>query len=199
MQLAAGARLEWLPLETIAYNGCDAVNRLEFDLADGAQLLAWDVTALGLSLAGQPFEHGSFTQHLQWPGRFLEHGVIAAQDCLLLDGDLGLAGQRCLASLVFASGSPQQRAQRGAAGSHPRVAAIRAGSCHRRGDGAERAYAGAARAGAGGGACNGVLEKRLGTMAWADPTGCDAPYLVHVTKVLLQPANAIGGVNALCN
>lgn len=112
LQLAAGARLEWLPLETIAYNGCDAVNRLDFDLADGAQLLAWDVTALGLPLAGQPFEHGSFTQHLQWPGRFLEHGVIAAQDCLLLDGDLGLAGQRCLASLVFASGSPQQRAQR---------------------------------------------------------------------------------------
>lgn len=112
LQLAAGARLEWLPLETITYNGCDAINRLEFDLADGAQLLAWDVTALGLPLAGQPFEHGSFTQHLQWPGRFLEHGVIAAQDRLLLDGDLGLAGQRCLASLVFASGSPLQRAQR---------------------------------------------------------------------------------------
>jgi urease accessory protein len=109
LQLAAGARLEWLPLETIAYNGCDAVNRLEFDLADGAQLLAWDVTALGLPLAGQPFEHGSFTQHLQWPGRFLEHGVIAAQDRLLLDGDLGPGRAALSGQPGLASGSPLQR------------------------------------------------------------------------------------------
>jgi urease accessory protein len=112
LALAAGARLEWLPLETIAYNACDAVNQVEIDLAEGAQLLAWDVTALGLPLAGQPFERGRFTQHLEWPGRFLEHGVIAAQDHLLLDGDLGLAGRRCVASLILASGSPIPRHQR---------------------------------------------------------------------------------------
>lgn len=112
LRLAAGARLEWLPLEAIAYNGCDAANQLEFELAEGAQLLAWDVTALGLPLAGQPFERGAITQHLHWPGRFLEHGTIAAHDRLLLDGDLGLAGRRCLASFVFASGSPLPREQR---------------------------------------------------------------------------------------
>lgn len=112
LSLAPGARLEWLPLEAIAYNACDAVNHLEFQLAEGAQLLAWDVTALGLPLAGQPFGHGRFIQHLEWPGHFLERGVIAAHDALLLDGDLGLAGQRCLASLVFASGTPLPRAQR---------------------------------------------------------------------------------------
>ncbi|MFD2756363.1 urease accessory protein UreD [Comamonas terrae] len=112
LSLAPGARLEWLPLEALAYNACEAVNHLELELAEGAQLLAWDVTALGLPLAGQPFEQGCFTQHLEWPGRFLERGVIAAHDHLLLDGGLGLAGRRCLASLVFASGSPVARAQR---------------------------------------------------------------------------------------
>ena len=112
LKLEAGARLEWLPLETIAYNACDAVNRLEFDLAEGAQLMAWDVTALGLPMANQPYEAGVFEQHLEWPGRFLERGLVDARDKLLLDGDLGLAGQRCLASLIYASGSPMARTQR---------------------------------------------------------------------------------------
>ena len=112
LKLAASARLEWLPLEAIAYNACDATNQLSFELTGDAQLLTWDVTALGLPLAGQPYESGVFTQHLEWPGRFLERGVVRADDALLLNGDLGLAGQRCMASLVFASGTPLTRAQR---------------------------------------------------------------------------------------
>ena len=112
LKLDAGARLEWLPLEAIAYNACDAINHLEFDLAEGAQLLTWDVTALGLPLAAQPFEQGVFEQHIEWPERFLERGVINALDDLLLNGDLGLAGQRCIASLIYVSGTPISRQQR---------------------------------------------------------------------------------------
>jgi urease accessory protein len=92
LRLDPGARLEWLPLEAIAYNACDAVNQLEFDLAEDAQLLTWDVTALGLPLAAQPYESGRFEQHIEWPGRFLERGVVNAQDELLLNGDLGWPG-----------------------------------------------------------------------------------------------------------
>ena len=109
LRLDAGARLEWLPLETIAYNACDAVNRLTFTLAEGAQLLAWDVTALGLPLAEQHFEEGVLTQHVEWPGLFLERGAIDGADHMLLDGALGLAGRRCVASLVLASGTPLPR------------------------------------------------------------------------------------------
>lgn len=112
LQLGPGARLEWLPLESIAYNACDAVNHMEFALDGGAQLLAWDVTALGLPMAGQHFDQGRLTQHIEWPGRFLEHGVIDAKDPLLLDGSLGLAGQRCVASLLLVSGTPLPRDQR---------------------------------------------------------------------------------------
>ncbi|BCX50934.1 MULTISPECIES: urease accessory protein UreD [Comamonas] len=112
LRLDPGARLEWLPLEAIAYNACDAVNQLEFDLAEDAQLLTWDVTALGLPLADHPYTCGRFEQHIEWPGRFLERGVIDAQDELLLNGDLGLAGHRCLGSLIFASGSAMARHQR---------------------------------------------------------------------------------------
>lgn len=112
LQLDSGARLEWLPLEAIAYNACDAANHVEFTLAEDAQLLTWDITALGLPNAGQPFEQGALVQHIEWPGRFLEHGVIAAQDSLLLDGALGLAGRRCMGNLILASGTPLARSQR---------------------------------------------------------------------------------------
>lgn len=112
LNLSAGARLEWLPLEAIAYNACDAANHVEFTLAEGAQLLAWDVTALGLPMANQHFDQGLLTQHLEWPGVFLEHGAIHAEDKLLLDGSLGLAGQRCMATLILASGTPLSRVQR---------------------------------------------------------------------------------------
>ena len=57
--LADGARLEWLPLETIAYPDCHALNRLEMTLAPGAECMGWDVCALGLPHAGQPFERGA--------------------------------------------------------------------------------------------------------------------------------------------
>ncbi len=112
LQLQAGARLEWLPLEAIAYNACDAANELQMELAPGAELLTWDITALGLPLAGQPFVQGVFSQHIAWPGHFLERGRIRADDRLLLNGQLGLAGQRCMGSLVYASGTPIARAQR---------------------------------------------------------------------------------------
>lgn len=112
LTLEAGARVEWLPLEAIAYNGCLARNQLELELAPGAELLAWDITALGLPHANQPWLRGQFEQHLHWPGQWLERGMIRADDALLLDSPLGMASQRCLGSLVFASGSLLTRARK---------------------------------------------------------------------------------------
>jgi len=101
-----GARLEWLPLEAIAYNQCDALNRAVFDLAPGAELMTWDITALGLPATELPFVQGTFRQHLEIPGVWLERGTLRGEDTRLLNSPLGLAGQRCIATLVFASGSP---------------------------------------------------------------------------------------------
>ena len=114
-RLEAGARLEWLPLEALAYNQCQAENRAVFDLAPGAELLGWDITALGLPHEGQAFESGRFVQHIEVPGLWLERGVIDAADHRLLHSPLGLAGQHCLASLFFAAGTPLERARRDAA------------------------------------------------------------------------------------
>ncbi|MET1116589.1 MAG: urease accessory protein UreD [Comamonas sp.] len=115
LSLAAGARMEWLPLETIAYSGCEAHNRLQLQLAPGAEMMGWDITALGLPHAGLPFVSGSYSQQLALPGVWLEQGRIAADDAWLMDGPLGLDGQRCLASLFFVAGSPMARERRDAA------------------------------------------------------------------------------------
>jgi urease accessory protein len=104
--VADQARLEWLPLEAIAYNDGEATNRAVFHLATSAELITWDVTALGLPSSDQAFTQGHFRQHLEIPGVWLERGNILGSDARWLNSPLGLAGQKCFASLVFASGSP---------------------------------------------------------------------------------------------
>ena len=143
--LQDGARLEWLPLEALAYSGCDALNMARFELAPTAELMTWDITALGLPNAQQPFATGRFQQHLEIPGVWLERGTVEAQDERLMNGPLGLAGQRCMATLVFAAGSaiaPERaeaaldaaraaleasplRLQAGATQPHPKVIVLR--------------------------------------------------------------------------
>jgi len=100
-----GSRLEWLPLETIAYSGCAASNEMRFELAAGAEMIGWDVLALGLPDSGLPFAAGRFTQTIELPRRWLERGAIAADDTRLLDSPLGWAGHRVLATLWFAAGA----------------------------------------------------------------------------------------------
>ena len=112
LQLAERARLEWLPLEAIAYNQCHAENHVTLTLAAQAECIGWDVTALGLPHADQPFEQGHFLQHIEVPGVWLERGLIQASDQRLLHSPLGLAGQCCVASIFFVSGSAWERARR---------------------------------------------------------------------------------------
>jgi urease accessory protein len=110
--LEQGARVEWLPLEAICYSGCLAENHLALDLAAGAELIGWDVTALGLPESQLPFEEGSLLQHIELPGAWIERGHIAASDTRLMDGALGFAGQRCIATMFLAAGSELPRARR---------------------------------------------------------------------------------------
>jgi urease accessory protein len=145
VQLQAGARLEWLPLETICYNGCNAFNTAVFSLAPGAEMMGWDITALGLPYANQPFERGSLQQHIEVKGAWLERAHINAADARLLQSPLGLAGNACMGTLFFATGNAITRERRdlllgairavltddalastsGATSPHPRVIAVR--------------------------------------------------------------------------
>ncbi|KQY89382.1 hypothetical protein ASD35_12675 [Pelomonas sp. Root1444] len=99
-----GARLEWLPQETLAYPACIARNEVRLNLAPGASLFATEVLGLGLPAASQPFDTGRLLQHLEISGQcqWLDRGWLDAADKALLDGPCGLAGHRVLGTLAYA-------------------------------------------------------------------------------------------------
>lgn len=113
-RVAAGARLEWLPLETICHRDALAHNRMRFELAPGAEMIGWDVLALGLPASGEAFDRGRYVQQIELPGVWLERGTIAGTDSLLLDSPLGLAGHRVMATMWFSTGSSMARERRDA-------------------------------------------------------------------------------------
>jgi urease accessory protein len=115
LALEGDARMEWLPLETICYSGCRAENRLTLDLAPQAQVMGWDVTALGLPHADLPFVDGFVQQHLELPSVWLERGRVDAGDKLLLNGPAALAGMRCWATMYLVCGQLMERAYKATA------------------------------------------------------------------------------------
>ena len=62
---AAGAVVEWLPQETIIFDGADAKLALDVDLAPGARVLAWEIVALGRTASGESFKQGRLRQRLK--------------------------------------------------------------------------------------------------------------------------------------
>ena len=112
LQLAEGAGLEWLPLEALAYSGCDALNAVQMDLQPRAWVLGWDLLSLGLPASDQPFAAGRYAQRLGLRGHWLEQGVIDAADTRLLQSPAGLGGHAVMGTLWLTTGSPLSEAAR---------------------------------------------------------------------------------------
>ena len=62
LRVRAGATLEWLPLETIAFNDAHFSVATDIVLEPGARCFAWEVTALGRPASEAPFEAGRLHQ-----------------------------------------------------------------------------------------------------------------------------------------
>ena len=100
-----GASLDWLPQETILFDGGALSRRLEADLGEGARLLAVEAVVLGRTAMNETVRLG--TLHDRW--RIRREGRLVFADDLRLDGalaDLGakaavLAGRRAFASLLL--------------------------------------------------------------------------------------------------
>lgn len=58
IKVEAGAVVEWLPQETIVYQGARLCSTVDIELADDARFMAWEILALGRPAAGEGFESG---------------------------------------------------------------------------------------------------------------------------------------------
>ncbi|GAB3369176.1 urease accessory protein UreD [Spongiibacter taiwanensis] len=99
------ACLEWLPQETIIFDGAEAELRNEFHLAAGAQLLAWDIVVLGRRASGESFDEGRCLQRftILKEGRpLLSERTLWQGGSALLDGPWGMAG-RWVSGSLFAT------------------------------------------------------------------------------------------------
>lgn len=65
VRAAHGARVEWLPQETIAFDGSRAALSTRIELAAQAELIAWEVTCLGRPACAERFAHGALEQRFE--------------------------------------------------------------------------------------------------------------------------------------
>lgn len=101
--VAAGGVLEWLPQETIVFDGALADIASRFDLADAAGFIGWEVLCLGRRAARETFRSGELRleTRLRRAGQpiWLERGRLAGGSPLL-DSPAGLAGASVVATLL---------------------------------------------------------------------------------------------------
>lgn len=105
LTVGAGARLDWLPQETILFDGGALSRRLEADLAEDARLLCVEAVILGRTAMDETVRSGAL--HDRW--RIRREGRLVFADDLRLDGAIAeiaakapmLAGARAFASLLL--------------------------------------------------------------------------------------------------
>lgn len=108
LRVADGACLEWLPQESIVFDGARAAMSARIDLAGSARFLGWDIVCLGRRASGERFEHGAMRleTRVNRDGRpiWLERGRVDGGSALL-GSPAGLAGYSVTGTLL-ASGAP---------------------------------------------------------------------------------------------
>jgi len=103
INVAENAAVEWLPQETIIYEGACVSSSLTFDLAANARFIAWEILSLGRPASAEGFSYG--TAELRW--QINREGLPFYLERLLLDANAisarwGLNGQSACGTM-FAS------------------------------------------------------------------------------------------------
>ena len=89
----AGGMLEWLPRETIIYDGARAEMRTSVELDNASACIGWEMICLGRPAANESFTHGSVRQSLI----LTREGLPLLHEVLRFEG--GDALQKCACGL----------------------------------------------------------------------------------------------------
>lgn len=109
LNVAGDARLEWLPQETIAFDGAHAASTTRVELAANAGFIGWEILCLGRPAAGETYARGAFTQRFEirrdGAPLWWERQALAG-DAPALQAPWGLAGRCVVATLVAVGRAP---------------------------------------------------------------------------------------------
>lgn len=109
--LAPGAMLEWLPQETIVFDGALAQSKTRVDLAAGAQYAGWEISCLGRRAAHEAYTSGQFKQSVEvWRGDeplFIERCQLNGRD-EMLKAPWGMRGHSVMGTFVCSGVSAGQ-------------------------------------------------------------------------------------------
>ena len=97
LRVGAGALLEWLPQESILFDGARASIALRVELAPDAGFFGWEVMCLGRTASNERFTHGSLRQSLE----LFRGGALAFCERAAIDG-----GGHALQSGAILNGAP---------------------------------------------------------------------------------------------
>lgn len=112
LRLLAGARLAWLPQETILFDGGRLSRTLDVDLAEDAELVAVEAVLFGRQAMGETLQSGHL--HDRW--RIRRDSRLIFADDLRVEGDIAarlapqpaMAGCRAMATVLFAGAAPER-------------------------------------------------------------------------------------------
>jgi urease accessory protein len=109
LQVAEDAALEWLPQETIVFEGALVASDMRIELQSGARFIGWEILSLGRPAAGEGFAKGA--ARLDWritlDGQpfYLERQRL---DAAAFSGNWGLRGRAALGTLFAYPATPSQ-------------------------------------------------------------------------------------------
>jgi urease accessory protein len=101
LRIEEGASLEWLPQESILFDGAQVASTLNVDLAEQACFIGWDIACLGRPAAGESFNSGQARLQIQ----IYREGVPLLLENLQVDArcmaaNWGMRGRLATATLL---------------------------------------------------------------------------------------------------
>ena len=104
IKLEPGANLEWLPQETIVFDGAIYQQNLRVQLAPKASILLWEITRFGRTARGEKFLSGKWRSHTEiWQQNrplWIDRQLLIGGD-KMLESPHGLAGKPVVATLTL--------------------------------------------------------------------------------------------------